>query len=112
MTPLYFEPAVGLSSTMALTLFTPWAISLYFSSSSSRVASRTTGLVRGGNLVVVLIVRPPQPQETDTSVTQTIQVNTRMFSPGALIGISKAISQPQECASTQRSQIGRASCRE
>jgi len=41
--------------------------------------------------VVVLMVRPPQPQETDTSVTQTIQVRTRMFTPGALIGISEAI---------------------
>src|SRR5712664_684217 len=103
MTPLYFEPAVGFSSTVAFTLFTPRAISLYFSNNSSRVASRITGLVCDGNLVVVLMVRPPQPQETDTSVIQTIQVRTRMFSPGALIGISKAISQPQECASTQRS---------
>src|SRR5467141_55769 len=103
MTPLYFDPAVGLSSTMALTLFTPRAMSLYFSSSSSRVASRTTGRLCGGNLVVVLMVRPPQPQETATSVTQTIQVRTRMFHSGALIGISEAIYQPQECASTQQS---------
>src|SRR6266481_2678798 len=84
MTPLYFEPAVGLSSTVALMLLTARAISLYLSSSSSRVASWTTGLAFGGNLVVVLMW-PPQPQESDASVAQTIQVSTRIFNPAVLI---------------------------
>src|SRR5260370_8382768 len=96
MTPLYFEPAVGLSSTVALTLFTPRAMSLYFSSSSSRVASRTTGLVCGGNLVGVLMVRPPQPQETAPSVTQTLQFRTRTFHSGALTDLTKPPSTPPE----------------
>src|SRR6266849_2549744 len=100
MTPLYFEPAVGLSSTVAFTLFTARAISLYLSSSSSRVASRTTALACGGNFVMVLM-RPPQPQENDASVAQTIQVSTRMFNPAVLIDTKRAIKQPQECASTR-----------
>jgi hypothetical protein len=59
-------------------------------SSSSRVASWTTGLACGGNFVVVLMW-PPQPHESDASVAQTIHVSTRTFNPAVLIEPNEAI---------------------
>jgi hypothetical protein len=61
------------------------------SSSSSRVASRTTGFARAGRVVDVLMAPPPHPQENDASVAQTIHVNTRIFNPTVLIGTNEAI---------------------
>src|SRR5580658_3178011 len=74
MIPLYFDPAVGFSSTVAFTVFTPWAIWLYLSSSSSRVASSTTGLALCGTVVFVLTEAPPRhPKEKAASVAPTVQ---------------------------------------
>src|SRR5213082_818574 len=82
MTPLYFDPAVGLSSTVAFTLFTPSANWLYFSRSSSRVASLTRGCASCFTLVVFFIAPPPQPQENTTSVSQAIHFNARLCNRG------------------------------
>jgi hypothetical protein len=38
-----------------------------------------------------LMVGPPQPQESDASVAQTIQVSTRMFNPAVLVCTNEAI---------------------
>jgi hypothetical protein len=34
---------------------------------------------------------PPQPQESDASVAQTIQVSTRIFNPAVLMDTKRAI---------------------
>jgi hypothetical protein len=65
ITPLYFDPATGLSSTVAFRLRTPRAIALYFSSSSSRVESSTTGFAAGGTFFTTLTRAPsPHPAES------------------------------------------------
>src|SRR5713101_8624178 len=75
ITPLYFEPAVGFSSTVAFKLFVLRAIELYCSRSSSRVASFTTGLAPGPYFVVFLIPPPVwQPREIAASVTRIMHV--------------------------------------
>src|ERR1700677_616043 len=79
MMPLYFDPAVGFSSTVAFTVLTPWAIWLYLSSSSSRSASRTTGLALCGTVVFVLTDPPWHPKENAASVAPTVQASARRF---------------------------------
>src|SRR5579863_5161126 len=80
MTPLYFEPAVGFNSTVALMLFTPRAITLYFSSSSSREASSATGLAAGGIFVLVLTCVAAQLQEIAATVAMAMHVRTHFIS--------------------------------
>src|ERR1700675_1525888 len=67
MMPLYLEPAVGFSSTVALRLWMEPAVELYFSSNSSRVASLTTGFSAGGVFLTTL-TWPPQPARMSASV--------------------------------------------
>src|SRR5882762_7722418 len=78
MTPLYFDPAVGFSSKVALSDFVPRAIRLYASRSSSRVASLATGLCVGGSSVWPFTpFLAAQPQEIAASVARTRHVFTR-----------------------------------
>src|SRR6202035_534963 len=67
MMPLYLEPAVGFSSTVALRLLIELAVELNFSSNSSRVASLTTGFSEGGVLLTTL-TWPPHPAKIRASV--------------------------------------------
>src|SRR5215469_3324343 len=76
MTPLYLEPAVGLSSTVAFSVFVFLATALYAASNSSRVASFATGLSPCGITVRPLTVRPWQPQEIAASVAESRHVCT------------------------------------
>jgi hypothetical protein len=76
---------------VAFTLLMPRANSLYFSSSSSRLASRIIGLASGATLVAFLMALPPQPQENAATVAQTIHVNTRIFNPAVLAYANEAI---------------------
>src|SRR6202040_788494 len=66
MMPLYLEPAVGFSSTVALRLLMEPAVELNFSSNSSRVASFATGFSAGGVFLTTLTC-PPQPAKMSTS---------------------------------------------
>jgi hypothetical protein len=77
MTPLYWEPAVVFSSTVALMLFTPRATVLYFSSSSYRVASSATGRVAAGIFFFVLTRAASQPQEIAATVVTAIHPSAR-----------------------------------
>src|SRR6202035_695694 len=67
MMPLYLEPAVGFSSTVALRLWIEAAVALNFSSNSSRVASLTTGFSAGAVFLTTL-TWPPQPARISASV--------------------------------------------
>src|ERR1700719_644380 len=67
MMPLYLEPAVGFSSTVALRLLIEAAVESNFSSNSSRVASLTTGFSDWGVFLTTL-TWPPQPARMSASV--------------------------------------------
>src|ERR1700676_5302959 len=67
MMPLYLEPAVGFSSTVAFRLLIDAAVELNFSSNSSRVASLTTGFSVGGVFLTTL-TWPPHPAMMSASV--------------------------------------------
>src|SRR6266704_336889 len=74
MTPLYFDPAVGFSSTVAFRVFVLRAIKLYASRSSSRVASLATGIC-ATTLWPVTTLPLPQPQEIAASVANAMHVS-------------------------------------
>src|ERR1700730_18275110 len=58
----------------------PWAIWLYFSSSSSGVASLATGLTLCGTVVLMLTALPPrQPEENTASVAPAVHASRRRF---------------------------------
>src|ERR1700736_4148937 len=76
MMPLYLEPAVGFSSTVALRLLIEAAVELNFSSNSSRVASLTTGFSAGGVFLTTLTL-PPQPATIRASVANKTRSNLR-----------------------------------
>src|ERR1700681_2081104 len=67
MMPLYLEPAVGFSSTVALRLWIEPAVELNSSSNSSRVASLTTGFWAGGVFLTTL-TWPPHPAKMSAIV--------------------------------------------
>src|ERR1700736_1083760 len=68
MMPLYLEPAVGFSSTVALRLLIEPAVELNFSSNSSRVASLVTDFWAGGVFLTTL-TWPPHPAKVSASIT-------------------------------------------
>jgi hypothetical protein len=58
-------------------LFTPWATTLYFSSSSSREASSATGRIAAGIFLFVLTRVAAQLQEIVATVATIIQASIR-----------------------------------
>src|ERR1700681_1694743 len=76
MMPLYLEPAVGFSSTVALRLLMEPAVELNFSSNSSRVASLTTGFWAGGVFLTTL-TWPPHPAKMSASVANETRSRLR-----------------------------------
>src|SRR5260370_33556762 len=93
MTPLYFDPAVGFSSTVAFRVFVLRAIKLYASRSSSRVASLATG-IWATTLWPVTTLPLPQPQEIAASIANPMHVFTRRFNQFRRHHTHNAIWQP------------------
>src|SRR2546425_8267065 len=109
MTPLYFDPAVGFSSTVALSVFVLWAIRLYASRSSSRVASFATGICDGGSLVWPVTTFPGgQPQEIAASVTRSRHVFTRRINQFRSHSRMKQSSNHFDAARPLRVEAGKA----
>src|ERR1700676_4210228 len=76
MMPLYLEPAMGLSSTVALRLLIEPAVELNFSSNSSRVASLVTGFSAGEGCLRTL-TWPPHPAKVSASITNETRSKLR-----------------------------------
>src|ERR1700722_2146721 len=76
MMPLYLEPAMGFSSTVALRLLIEPAVELNFSSNSSPVASLTTGFSAVGVFLTTL-TWPPQPTRMSASVASETRSRLR-----------------------------------
>src|SRR6202045_1927251 len=95
MMPLYLEPAIGFSSTVALRLLIEPAVELNFSSNSSRVASLTTGFsARGGFLTP--LTWPPQAARMSARVANDLRCTDGAKSVariGVLIGIEPAFGE-------------------
>src|ERR1700688_3591589 len=76
MMPLYLEPAVGFSSTVALRLWIEAAVELNFSNNSLRVASLTTGFSAGGVFLTTLTC-PPHPAKMSARVANETRSKLR-----------------------------------
>src|SRR6202030_3448260 len=97
MMPLYLEPAVGFSSTVALSVLMEPAVELNFSSNSSRVASLTTGFSAGGVFLTTL-TWPPQPAKMSASIANETQSELRRVAGVGWDFAGTRISWAVQCA--------------